>query len=426
MGSDPQTTGPGGKARGPHWERRLKASQIKSLPPGRHTDGGGLYLVVAPSGSRRWLLRITVRGRRRDFGLGPASAVSLADARNLAHEYRRIAKLGGDPMSSDLRRDHKTVSFRAAAETVHSTQIKATSRNGKHTDQWLRTIEKYAFPTLGNMSVDAISPGDIVSVLSPIWYEKPETARRVHQRIRAILDWSIATGYRQPPNPASGVRRAFKPQKTEVQHFAAINWMEAPALYRELKQVEGVGAKALRFTMLTVLRSGTVRHATWDEFSEYDTWWRIPKYKMKAGKEFLVPLPEDATRLLQDLRASGASSRSDLVFHSPTDHKKPISENTMAKVLKRFYPDATVHGMRSVFRDWSEIFAESRREVAESVLAHAGYDKVDSSYRRTQYLNEREELMQVWGLWLNDEPGDIDMLRNKVRLARYDLSEDEA
>ena len=123
MGGDLQTPAAGGKARGPHWERRLKASQIKSLPPGRHTDGGGLYLVVAPSGSRRWLLRITVRGRRRDFGLGPASAVSLADARNLAHEYRRIAKLGGDPMSSDLRRDHKTVSFRAAAETVHSTRL---------------------------------------------------------------------------------------------------------------------------------------------------------------------------------------------------------------------------------------------------------------------------------------------------------------
>ena len=277
------------------------------------------------------------------------------------------------------------------------------------------------------MSVDAITPGDIVSVLSPIWYEKPETARRVHQRIRAILDWSIATGHRQPPNPASGVRRGFKPQKVEVQHFAAIDWMEAPKLYLKLKEVEGVGAKALRFTMLTVLRSGAVRKATWDEFEGNNTWWRIPKHKMKAGKEFLVPLPEDATNLLSELRASGTASRSELIFPSPNDPKKPISENTMAKVLKHFYPDATVHGMRSVFRDWSEIFAESRREVAESVLAHAGYGKVDSSYRRTQYLDEREELMQIWGLWLNDEPGDFDMLRNKVRLARYHfLFDDDA
>ena len=130
MCDDPQIPRQGGKPTGPHWERRLKASQIKSLPPGRHTDGGGLYLVVGPSGSRRWLLRITVRGRRRDFGLGPANAVSLADARNLAHEYRRIAKLGGDPMNSDLRRDYKTISFKSAAETVHSTQIKTTSRKG--------------------------------------------------------------------------------------------------------------------------------------------------------------------------------------------------------------------------------------------------------------------------------------------------------
>mgnify|MGYP006275118889 CR=1 FL=1 len=391
---------------------------MKTLPAGRHTDGGGLYLVVAPSGARRWILRIVVRGRRRDFGLGPANAVSLADARALAEEYRRIVKLGGDPSSREHRRESKTISFRAAAESVHRTHIKTTSRNGKHTDQWLNTLKTYAFPKIGDLSVDAVSPGDIISVLSPIWKEKPETARRVHQRMNAVFEWAIATGYRTTQSPVVGVKRALPKQQDRVEHFAAIDWLDAPDLYRELTKVEGIGAKALRFTMLTVLRSGTVRKATWDEFSPDLTEWTIPAEKMKANREFKVPLPFEAMRVLRELRAGRGPRGSSLVFPAPRAPDKPISENTMAKVLKKFHPDATVHGMRSVFRDWSEVFAETRRELAESVLAHGAYDKVDSAYRRTQYFEMREELMEVWGLWLTGAEGNFVDLRNRVRIER--------
>tara|TARA_R110002072_G_scaffold19011_5_gene70463 strand:+ start:1356 stop:2642 length:1287 start_codon:yes stop_codon:yes gene_type:complete len=406
-----------GKRRMAHYEKQLKAAFVRSAPPGRHTDGGGLYLYVSESGARRWVLRIMVREKRRDFGLGSAMVVSLADAREIAREYRVIAAKGGDPSKKVHQSRKKTMSFEVAAMEYHKFNIKTSSRNGKHTDQWLMTLRNYAFPKIGDMSVDEIVTQDVIAVLQPIWLEKHETARRVLQRMKVVFDWAHVQGFRSAANPVEAVRAALPRKKVKVKNFAAISWDRTPDLMRELEKVPGIGALALRFTILTVLRSGAVRKATWSQFSEGFERWIIPAENMKADEQHEVPLPYAARQLLKGLHADKPEN-TDLVFFSPRTQSKMISENTMAKVLKRFYPDATVHGMRSAYRDWAEIFSGASHEVKEAVLAHSNPNKVESAYLRTKYLDEREDLMEVWGMWATGEGGTYQSLLNKYRIER--------
>ena len=185
----------------------------------------------------------------------------------------------------------------------------------------------------------------------------------------------------------------------------------------KLEKVTGVGAMALRFTILTVLRSGAVRKATWSQFSEGFERWIIPAENMKADEEHEVPLPLAARQILKSLHAKKPKD-TDFVFFSPQTRSKMISENTMSKALKRFYPDATVHGMRSAYRDWAEIFSDASHEVKEAVLAHGNPNKVESAYLRTKYLDEREDLMEVWGMWATGEGGTYQSLLNKYRVER--------
>lgn len=406
-----------GKARAPHYEKRLKAAFLKSAPPGRHTDGGGLYLEVDSGGARRWLLRIVVKGRRRDLGLGSASLVSLADARAKAHEFRQMARSGGDPTAR--RPEPKSISFRALAAEVHRTHIKSTSRNGKHVDQWLNTLATYAFPIIGDLGVNDITRGDIIAVMTPIWIAKQETGRRVLQRLKVVFEWAIVKGHRTEGNPVDGVRLALPRQRKVVENFAAIPWEETPELMRRLEETPGVGALALRFTILTAMRSGPVRLATWDQFSPDLACWTVPAENMKGNREFKVPLPFAAIDILRALKKKQPEAPS-LVFPSPSKPKKPISENTMAKVLHGFYLDATVHGMRSAFRDWAEVFAEARHEVKEYALAHINQNKTESANLRTIYWNEREELMEVWGRWAAGASGTYASILNDFRIERLE------
>ena len=299
----------------------------------------------------------------------------------------------------------------------HKFNIQTSSRNGKHTDEWLTTLRNYAFPVIGDLSVDEITTHEIVQVLLPIWLDKHETARRVLQRMKVVFDWSMVQGFRSGANPVAAVRAALPRKKVKMPNFAAIPWDETPDLMRKLEDVPGVGALALRFTILTVLRSGAVRKATWDQFSEDFSRWVIPAENMKADEKHEVPLPFAARELLAGLYASKPKD-TDLVFFSPKAPTKMISENTMSKVLKRFYPDATVHGMRSAYRDWAEIFTEASREVKEAVLAHGNPDKVESAYLRTKYLDEREDLMEVWGRWATGADGTYEELLNQHRIDR--------
>jgi hypothetical protein len=233
-----------GKAAAAHYEKRLTARFVKTAGPGRHTDGGGLFLLVDPSGARRWLLRVVIIGRRRDLGLGSATLVSLADAREKAQAFRRIARAGGDPTAQDRDGLPPSILFRDAAEKIHTNRIKTKSRNGKHTDQLLTTLKTYAYPMIGAKRVYDITSADILTVLEPIWITKQETARRVLQRLTVIFDWALVRNYRVAANPVGTVRAALPTQEREVKHFAAIKWNDANPFMAELMGRSGVAALA--------------------------------------------------------------------------------------------------------------------------------------------------------------------------------------
>ncbi len=271
-------------------------------------------------------------------------------------------------------------------------------------NQWINTLKTYAFPRIGEMYVSDIRTNDLLKVLTPIWQKKPETARRVLQRMKVVFDWAITGEHRTAANPTLGIKTRLPKQRDRVKHFNAIKWEDADRLMRQLEKTNGIGPKALRFTILTVSRTRPVRMASWDQFSEGFETWTVPEENMKTNKKFIIPLPSAARDLLYEVREE-AHPASSFVFQSPRKPSQPICENTMLKSLKKFHPDATVHGMRSAFRDWAEIFADAQRAVKEMALAHTNPNKVESAYLRTQYLHEREELMEVWGRYLQGAEG---------------------
>lgn len=387
---------------GPHVEKRLSAAFVRSAPPGRHADGGGLFLQVDPSGARRWLLRTTVRGKRRDLGLGSAKLVSLAEAREKALDLRRIARAGGNPSLRTREKVGEGLSFEELARTVHEKKFADRANNGKHIGQWIRTLEMYAFPIIGKLSVAEISQDDIEAVLDPIWTEKPETAKRTLQRITAVFDHACGRGYRSRGNPATGLARLMRDQRHKPGHFEALDYKRIPRLMAELQPMKTVGARALAFTILTAARSGSVRAATWSQFSSDLRIWTIPAEHMKMKEEFEVPLSMSARDLIRSLRDERRRD-DDLVFCSPRNARRPISENTMRKVLQEHFPGATVHGMRAAFRTWAADEVDARDDVAEAALAHAAGSKTVRAYKRTQLLDQREMLMEKWAMWADGE-----------------------
>lgn len=390
---------PSGKKPGPHVERRLTAAFVKTAPPGRHTDGGGLYLQVDESGARRWLLRITVKKRRRDYGLGSANVLSLSDARAQAIELRRVAALGGNPKAHSRAGDGQDITFETMARRVHDRKFRDKVNNGKHIAQWIRTLETYAFPHMGKMSVQEIHQDDIEYILNPIWTTKPETARRVLQRISTVLDHACGAGYRTSGNPAQGLAGLMRDQRDKPKNFKAIDYFDTTPLCNSLSSSNAIGAAALRFTILTASRSGPVRAATWDQFDEGLTEWTIPEENMKGRKEFRVPLSDDIGDILRPLRES-RSKAVNLVFPSPKNPQKPISENTMRKLLQTYFPEATVHGMRAAFRTWAAEVLDAPNDVAETALAYTVGSATERAYNRTERFEYRRLLMEDWGLWV--------------------------
>lgn len=400
---------PMGKGKGPHVEKRLTPAMVKKAAQGRHTDGGGLYLVVDDSGARRWVARLTLNGKRRDFGIGPVQTIGLAQARERAAEYRRAAYLGMDPRL-ERAKAAGSISFKEAATRTHQELVLSHGRNGKHKKQWLSSLETYAFPKLGNMDVATIKSSDVVEVLQPIWGKKQETARRVKQRVGVVMDWCIAKNYRADDNPVSSVLRGLKRVKKVENHFAAVKWRDAPDLWTQmqkkadaLRRDEVVGLMALQFAILTVSRSGPVRLATWDQLNaSTEAWanrphWHIPAAHMKADKAFDVPLSQAAQTHLATWRTM--APKSSLMFPSPYNPNKPISDATMRKALQALAPGMTVHGWRSTFTDWLADESDMTPEMGFVVLAH-GRAKTDAAYRRTQYFEKRVDMMEAWSRFL--------------------------
>ena len=372
----------------------LSARKVETAGQGRHGDGKGLFIYVKASGARSWVLRYQRQGRRHDFGLGPYPEVTLAMARERALEARRLISEGDDPIAKRRRIQPKTFE-QAALELIDNKR--SGWKNAKHAAQWTSTLNTYVFPHIGRMQLIQISTNDVVGVLKPIWYSKPETANRVRQRIEAVLDYASALGIRAGDNPARwrGHLDHLLPKPTKVRaikHHPALAHTKIADFMEDLSQREGIAAQALAFTVLTAARSGETRGMRWSEIDLEQNIWTIPAERMKAGKEHRVPLTPAAI-----IQLGPRGNDETFVFASETNEDKPISDMSMTAVLRRMgHETITVHGFRSSFRDWAGEITSFPREVIEAALAHRLKDKAEAAYARSDLFNKRRDLMQAW------------------------------
>ena len=381
----------------------LTAAKVKALTkPGMHHDGRGLYLRVAPGGSKGWMLRATIDGRRRDIGLGGYPTVSLAKARQFADAHRLAVAEGRDPLAE--KRRTATPTFAEAAAKVHEVNLPRW-KNGKHTDQWINTLRTYAFPVIGNLRLDRITRRDVLTILTPIWTAKPETARRVRQRIRTVLRWGQAHGYVEHNVAGEAIDGALPPMPRVKAHFRALPHAEVQAALETIDaSTASMAAKlCLRFLIMTAARSGEARGATWSELDLDNRLWTIPAQRMKAGAEHRVPLSDAALAVLEQARP--LRDDSGLVFRSPTRRGKSLSDMALTKILRDngLSDRATVHGFRSSFRDWAADTGKLR-ETAEAALAHT-VGGVEGAYFRSDLFERRRRLMDDWGRFVSGTAG---------------------
>lgn len=367
----------------------------------------GLALQIRGKGSKSWILRIVIGGKRRDMGLGAYPSVSLALARQKAAEARELIRQGIDPIAqqrsalSALKASMATqLTFEETAIAYMSTH-EPTWKNAKHAQQWRNTLKEYAFPVFGDLLVRDVEKEHVLAALRPIWNSKNETASRLRGRIELVLSYAMQAGYRpEGLNPArwrGGLDKLLaapsKIQKPE--HFRALPATEMCEFMKKLSHVEGQGARALEFAILTATRSGEVRGAKWSEIDMRAKIWVIPSSRMKAGKEHRVPLSTVSIKLLERLIVTD----SELVFPSPRGGM--LSDMTLTSVLRRLKVSVTAHGFRSTFRDWIAESTNFPNEVAEMALAHTISNKSEASYRRGDMYEKRAILMEEWGRFIH-------------------------
>ena len=381
-------------------DRAVKAA----TEPGRIFDGQGLFLLVTPGGAKIWKQRITVKGRRQELGLGPYPVVTLAKAREMALENRRMVREGLNPKVERRRaRGIPTFAELARADFEHR---EGGWRSAKHARDWMATLERFVFPHLGDRTVDDITTDDVFRVLSPIWHAKPTTGKLVRQRIGAVLAVAVAKGLRSD-NPADTVKAMLaKHQSVETKGHRSLPYGDVAAALAKVRESKANRSTVLAFDflVLTAARSGEVRFATWSEIDTDAGTWTVPAERMKAGREHRVPLSARALDVLSEARSLG-TGRSDLVFPGRTG--KPIAERAIVQVLERLGIDATAHGFRSSFRVWEAERTNIPREVCEAALAHAIRDKAEAAYQRSDLFDRRRELMERWAGYLSDKSAGV-------------------
>ena len=382
------------KPRGHHPDKRLTTGFVRSVAPGRYCDGQGLYLYVQTSGARSWVQRLVIHGRRHDLGLGSVALVSLAEAREKARANRKLAREGGDPLA-EKRRAEKMPTFADAARRVLE-QKRAGWRNGRHPQSWWTSLERYALPRIGARPVSAVTSAEVLDILTPIWHVKAQTARRVRERIRAVLEWAVAMELRSD-NPCDRIGPVLGPQQVAVEHMRALAHRDVPAAVARVRAsvAAEVAKLAFEFLVLTAARWGEVRGAEWTEIDDDNAVWTIPAARMKAKRPHRVPLPGRAVEILDAARALGDGP---LVFPGRTG--APLSEKRLRRLLQQQGVAAVPHGFRSTFRDWAAEETDHPREVIEAALAHVVRDKVEAAYARSDLFERRRLLMRDWAAYV--------------------------
>jgi integrase len=378
---------------------------------GLHGDGDGLFLQIAKGGTKSWVFRYKVDGRLRVMGLGPLHTIGLAEARERARECRKLRLDGIDPI--DARRGQRAAQRLDAAKAMTFGECadayieahRAGWRNAKHGAQWAATIAAYVDPHFGSLPVQAVDVGLVMKAIEPIWTTKPETASRVRGRIESVLDWATARGYRAGENPARwrGHIENLLPRRSQVrrvEHHAALPYAELGAFMAELRQQEGVAARALEFVILTAARTGEVIGARWNEIDRAERLWTVPRDRMKAGKEHRVPLSDAALAIVSTM---AGIRHADFVFPGARAGR-PLSQMALLMLLRRMgRDDLTAHGFRSTFSDWAAEQTNFASEVREMALAHTVSDKVEAAYRRGDLFAKRRQLADAWAAY-GDSP----------------------
>ena len=386
--------------RGRHPENALSAHFARTVAePGRYCDGHGLYLEVQPSGSRSWVQRLAVRGRRREIGLGSFPLVSLDEARAQAFANRKLARAGGDPVAERRASDEPT--FAEAADRVWR-QMRPGWRNPRYGRDWMSGLTRVAFPCIGRMPVSSVTTADVIETLRHVWHARPTVARRVLQRIGLVMEWAVAMGYRTG-NPCGRVDLVLGRQQHRTRHMPALPHREVASAVAAVRgsRARPVVKLAFEFLVLTAGRSGEVRGARWTELDVTAGVWTIPAARMKAKREQRVPLCGRAVGVLAEARGLGGGGG--LAF--PTARGRPLKDMALSGLLRDLEIAAVPHGFRSSFRDWAAEETDHPREVVEAALAHTVRNPVEAAYARSDLFDRRRRLMDDWAGYLGGGRG---------------------
>lgn len=392
---------------------KLSARKVETASPGKHEDGGGLRLVVSGAGAKKWVLRYSVKGKRREMGLGSYPDIDLAQARQKAIKYRNMASNGSDPIEVRKIEEIKVPTFtQCAAQYIQA--HRRGWKNYKHSRQWVSTLKTYARPIIGTKRVDDISTDDILKILTPIWTTKTETAKRLQGRIENVLDYAAARKYRDHMNPARwrghlGVLLP-KPSKVKtVKNHPAMPYKDVAAFMSELAQNGSVSALALRFLIQTATRTSETLNAQWSEIDLEGAIWTIPAQRMKTKREHRVPLTDD---VLNDLKALPRLNGNPYLFPG-SRHGKPLSNMSLLQLMRGMgfakegeRGEAVPHGFRSSFRDWAGEVSTFPSDVAEMALAHVIKNKAEAAYRRGDLFEKRRKMMEAWSSYLRQDQND--------------------
>lgn len=387
---------------------RLTVRQVSAFrEPGRHADGGGLYLRITPGGARAWVFMTAMAGKRIEIGLGPASSVPLATARRLSAQMREAVATGDDPRAviapETPPEPVEITTFGKFAED-YIASVEAGWRNAVHRQQWRQSLTDHACG-LTDLPIGNISTDDVLAVLRPIWLTKAETAKRIRGRIEKILDAAKALGLRSRDsmNPAAwrGHLALLLPAQSKLVrgHHAALPWVDAPEFFVALRLRRALAARCLEFVILTAARSGEALGTRWSEIDLETRLWTVPADRMKAGIEHVVPLSSATIALLKTVRTP-TTKPADLVFAVGGAAR---SNMAMAMLLRRMgRADITTHGFRSTFRDWAGDATNYPREIVEQALAHTIENQAERAYRRGTAVERRRALMEAWAMYLQD------------------------
>ena len=382
----------------------LNVKQVEAIKlPGSHSVGGNLILMVGQAGARWWVARITdAMKKRRDIGLGNYPETGLADARDSVSAMKRRVRSGLSP-KLDLAdpKQGPMPTFKSCALSVHEGR-KGTLSEGKHVQQWLTTLEDHAFAHIGSLAIDGVTTKHVIDLLKPIWTLKPETAKRVLQRVATVIAWATANEYRDHELAVASVRIGLPPRNQRVIHHSAIPWQQAPDAYQAIKgAADTMSGACLQFVFLTLCRSNEARSAQWGEIDLNQKIWTVPAERMKKRLEHKVPLSKEAVQLVSRLEQARFSE-----FIFPNRKGEALTDVAITKALRRAGRLESVHGLRSSFRDWFGETTNLNQQIAKAVIGQAVGDGLETTYFRSTLLKKRVPVMQKWANFLKAEKKD--------------------